>query len=76
MFSFPHKFAPDRKFLFKIKHKPRKAKKFKFRADTATSFPPTKTPSQRLQGPAGVALVKSNGVVWADPMPRLGVGST
>lgn len=46
MFSFPHNFAPDRKFLFKIKnkHKPRKAKKFKFRADTATSITPRKLP--------------------------------
>lgn len=46
MFSFPHKFAPDRKFLFKIKnkHKPRKAKKFKLGADTATSLTPLKLP--------------------------------
>lgn len=56
MFSFPHKFAPNRKFLFKIKnkHKPRKAKKFKFRADTATSL----TPAQILHKYSKVLLAQ------------------
>lgn len=72
MFSFPHKFAPDRKFLFKIKHKPRKAKKFKFRADTATSFTPPKLPQQRRQGPAGVLLWRAR--VWSGQTPCPGSG--
>lgn len=77
MFSFPHKFAPDRKFIFKIKkkHKPRKAKKFKFRADTATSVTPWKLP-HRLKGPVCRTLLKGNGMVWADPRHRFWVCST
>lgn len=77
MFSFPHNFAPDRKFLFKIKnkHKPRKAKKFKFRADTATSITPRKLP-HRLEGPTCRGFLKGEGMFWADPKQRFWVCST
>lgn len=71
MFPFPYKFALDKKFLFKIKnkHKPRKAKKFKFRADPATSITPGKL-SHRSRGPMCRAILQSKGVGCADPRHR------
>ena len=72
MFSFPHKFAPDRKFLFKIKHTPRKAKKFKFRADTATSFTPPELPHRDSK--VLLAWLSWRARVWSEQTPCTGSG--
>lgn len=55
----------------RIKHKPRKAREFKLRADAAASVTPPELP-HRLKGPMCRAPWKGKGVAWAEPRLRFG----